>query len=721
MPPLASRGTRPLTWTTALRSCSSPRLSSRSMSAPAASASSICSGVLTSASTFSSGCAARRALRTASPMPPAAAAWSSLTNIPSKSAPRWLVPPPARTAAFSNSRIPGVVLRVSSNRVRVPASADAYRRVSVAMPQSRWRRLSAVRSPVRMARIDPRTRRTRSPGPASSPSPSSASNSHSGSSARNTRAAAEMPETTSVSLAKITPLPRAPAVTQASAVRSPGPTSSSRASAMSRPTASSGRPGSSGGFTLLRALAGRRPALGAALPPRALLRAAPAALASARAADAGGGAPRPPAHVRARLRLHRPLRLLLHLAAGSARALLRAARSGDAARLGDLAHLAGLVRLVLAAADALRTHLRLVGLRPAGGARLGGRFGLRDLRALLVLVLLRHRPALLATRLLLHQPARDGLHPRHRLGGDALLLVLVARLHGSFGGLLGGGRHVGLGGRVGRLLAGRRALPALHPRRGPAVRAHLIEAAVVLLSTRAVSLLLRILLFHGRLRFGDARQVTRELLPLSCKLFGAGAVLLHHFLGRTLDEARIVEAFADSLQLLIGARDLFFDAGAFGSEVDQAGQRQVDLDFRLDMHRRLPGPRLGKGLQLDFAGVGQVLEGALVALEERAGFHEQNQRDLLVGRQVHLAADAAGPIDGAGDHVHFTLCVIIEPRRVFPRKRRQHDGATLPVGQPLPDLLGDEGHEGVQEPQRPLQRSEQRRLRPRALALGLLA
>src|SRR5207253_175758 len=47
MPPLASNGTRPRTCSTALRSSSSPRLSRRSMSAPASSASSICCGVLT--------------------------------------------------------------------------------------------------------------------------------------------------------------------------------------------------------------------------------------------------------------------------------------------------------------------------------------------------------------------------------------------------------------------------------------------------------------------------------------------------------------------------------------------------------------------------------------------------------------------------------------------------------------------------------------------------
>ena len=47
---------------------------------------------------------------------------------------RWLVPPPAATAAFSSARSPGVVLRVSRIRAPVPATASTYRAVSVAIP-----------------------------------------------------------------------------------------------------------------------------------------------------------------------------------------------------------------------------------------------------------------------------------------------------------------------------------------------------------------------------------------------------------------------------------------------------------------------------------------------------------------------------------------------------------------------------------------------------------
>ena len=51
--------------------------------------------------------------------------WLSLTSTASDRLPRWLWPPPARTAAFSRARRPGVVLRVSSTRVAGLAARTA--------------------------------------------------------------------------------------------------------------------------------------------------------------------------------------------------------------------------------------------------------------------------------------------------------------------------------------------------------------------------------------------------------------------------------------------------------------------------------------------------------------------------------------------------------------------------------------------------------------------
>src|SRR5205814_1622286 len=135
-------------------------------------------------------------------------------------------------------------------------------------------------------------------------------------------------------------------------------------------------------------------------------------------------------HVGARLRPHRALALLLHLAAGAARSLLRSARRCGAARLSPEAHLPGLVGLVAAAANALRTRLRLVRLRTAARHGALRRLRLGDLRPLLVLLFLRDgAPVLVGARHLFHDPARDGLHPRDRAGGEPFRFVLVARLH----------------------------------------------------------------------------------------------------------------------------------------------------------------------------------------------------------------------------------------------------------------------------------------------------
>src|SRR5438477_6318051 len=471
-PPEASVGTRPATCRTAAASSRSARLSSSKRSAPAASASSICSFVLTSASTRRNGEAAAFARRTASPIPPEAAAWLSFTRIPSNSALRWFVPPPARTADFSSSRIPGVVLRVSSRRVRVPCSVCAYRRVSVATPHNRCSRFSAVRSPLRIARSKPRTRRTPAPASAAAPSPRSASRSHRGSSARKTRAAAETPETTSDSFATKSAVPRASAPTQASAVRWPWPTSSSRASSMSLPTASRGRPKSSaatgfakgrdseddgavprdggaglrgdgGAFRRVPRGSPRRPGVDLAISEgsgerrirvarRCLARAAPRALGAAGSAPRrppprrsgfaaaalcrGAALPAAPGAAQPRPAIalpRRAARLLLAAAHGPLAGALRGCLPPGLAAPADLA---GTVRLVPAAPH-----------RPAAQVSLA-RLAARHLRRLLpgepLLDLgsgLRHLVELLFRRLqtrlhdvgrLLHQAPRKALHPR---------------------------------------------------------------------------------------------------------------------------------------------------------------------------------------------------------------------------------------------------------------------------------------------------------------------
>src|SRR5659263_454784 len=114
-PPLASRPARPAATSTDRRSSARPMLSSRTRSAPAATASPTCSTVSHSTSTDSPGNVARTAWKAAR-TPPAASTWLSLTSAASDSDIRWLTPPPQRTAYFSRARRPGVVLRVSRIR-----------------------------------------------------------------------------------------------------------------------------------------------------------------------------------------------------------------------------------------------------------------------------------------------------------------------------------------------------------------------------------------------------------------------------------------------------------------------------------------------------------------------------------------------------------------------------------------------------------------------------
>ena len=125
-------------------------------------------------------------------MPPAAAMWFSLISTASYRPARWLLAPPAATAAFSSARIPGVVLRVSSTLAPVPSTARAARAAIVATPDRCARKFSAVRSPVSSARALPSTFST---GPPSRHTPSCTKRSQraSGSSCVKTASAASNP------------------------------------------------------------------------------------------------------------------------------------------------------------------------------------------------------------------------------------------------------------------------------------------------------------------------------------------------------------------------------------------------------------------------------------------------------------------------------------------------------------------------------------------------
>ena len=120
-------------------------LSSSTARAPASSASASCSSESTSTWTTTSPVRRASTARSAAATPPAAATWLSLIRTASYSPMRWLRPPPTRTAYFSKSRRPGVVLRVSDTEA--PRAGD---RVDVA---ARHRR--DARQPLQQVQREP--------------------------------------------------------------------------------------------------------------------------------------------------------------------------------------------------------------------------------------------------------------------------------------------------------------------------------------------------------------------------------------------------------------------------------------------------------------------------------------------------------------------------------------------------------------------------------------
>src|SRR5712691_11117258 len=163
---------------------------------PAASAVSSCSSLSTSTTTGTPAGAAASACASVCPWAARRAHWLSFHSTASASEARFSTPPPIRTAYSSSARRPGVVLRVWVIRVPLPATASTARRVSVAIPESRCRKLRATRSPPSTARADARTLARVAPVSTQPPSAIRASSSAHASSSRNTSAATAIPATT---------------------------------------------------------------------------------------------------------------------------------------------------------------------------------------------------------------------------------------------------------------------------------------------------------------------------------------------------------------------------------------------------------------------------------------------------------------------------------------------------------------------------------------------
>ncbi|ABM55820.1 hypothetical protein Veis_0027 [Verminephrobacter eiseniae EF01-2] len=233
-PPEISRIARPALRRTASRSMGSGMLSSSTILAPASRAWPNCSSVSTSIC-MNRACAARSSWPTArstAVTPPAAAMWFSLISTASYRPMRWLLPPPTRTAYFCARRRPGKVLRVSTIRAPVPATASTWMRVRVATALSSCKKFSTVRSALSSARAWPSSVSTTCPGAQRWPSATCQSSSTPGSSARNVASAQGAPQITAASRARMRARARR-AGSIRPAVRSPVPRSSASARAAS--------------------------------------------------------------------------------------------------------------------------------------------------------------------------------------------------------------------------------------------------------------------------------------------------------------------------------------------------------------------------------------------------------------------------------------------------------------------------------------------------------
>src|SRR5437899_4353967 len=217
---------------------------------------------------------------------------------------------------------------------------------------------------------------------------------------------------------------------------------------------------------------------------------------------------------------------------------------------------------------------------------------------------------------------------------------------------------------------------------------------------------------EARDELGVQRFLLDEPLPLLCDDLG----------GRALGEVRLRQLALQELDALGGLGDLLLDPLALGGEVHDAREVYVELRAADDGHRRAPWPRRGRvDGEPDPA---QRVDQRAVRGEEisRVRPRAKRRRERGGGPDPHLAADVSHGGGEVHDRSHLDLCVRL---RVFLRRtrvRREHDRLAL-VRQPLPDLLSDERHERMQEPQGRREHANQGRLRARTLAgvLGVIA
>ena len=211
----------------------------------------------------------------------------------------------------------------------------------------------------------------------------------------------------------------------------------------------------------------------------------------------------------------------------------------------------------------------------------------------------------------------------------------------------------------------------------------------------------RISLVQGGRRgvqLGDEGAELLRLVPLVLDNVGGG-------LG---GEGLVAQLGLDALQVALGLGLLLGDPLQLRPHVHQLRQgHEHPGGVGDDLHHALPAhlvaaAGLGGGDDLHLAGGGQAEEEGCAGGEHVVVGGGDGELHLPAGGHVHLRPAAPDGPDGVHDHLHGLLLVpevqVLTPHR----PGAGHDEAPLlprHVGQGLVDLLGDEGHEGVQQPQ----------------------
>ena len=191
----------------------------------------------------------------------------------------------------------------------------------------------------------------------------------------------------------------------------------------------------------------------------------------------------------------------------------------------------------------------------------------------------------------------------------------------------------------------------------------------------------------------------------------APALLLDHGRRRIADEPLIGQLAPGLFQSLLFALQLFFQPRAFFRNIDQPGQRNQQAHVAGELDSAVGGVAIVAGV-LDGFQPRQPPNQGIEALEARAivvvGALDQ-QRHRFAGREVQLGARRSNRQNYRLQPFGVGFGIGVARRRRRPCRLCEEFGVDLQRRlQSLPDFLGDERHERMQQPQHRIQDFGQR-------------